>query len=123
MCRLPSPSTTRAYSIWPASIIVAASCMPLTKPRQALDRSKFMQADGRPSWWWTATALLGSRWSRHTEVSMSSAILAGSTPDSAIALAPAMAAASAKLTSGPHHRRSWMPATLSSIPARKRTRE
>ena len=53
---------------------------------------------------------------------MSSPTEAGSIPDSAIALAPAMAAASAKVTSSGHHRRSEMPARASSIPGRRPTR-
>ena len=59
--RLPSPSTMRAYSIWPASIIIPASCMALTKPRQALARSKFRHDVGRSRAWCTATAADGSR--------------------------------------------------------------
>ncbi len=39
----PSPSTIRAYGIWPASIAVAARWIALTKPRHALPRSKLRQ--------------------------------------------------------------------------------
>ena len=53
---------------------------------------------------------------------MSSPIWPGSTPDSAIALAPAIAAASAKDTSVGHQRRSVIPAKDSSSPGRSPTR-
>ncbi len=120
--RAPSPSTTSAYSIRPASIIIAASCMPLRNPRQALATSKFMHIGGRPSAWCTATAADGSRCARLTELSTSSPTRAGSTPASASAFAPAMAAASAKPTSRGHQRRSVMPARFSSSPGRSPTR-
>ena len=42
--------------------MVAASWMPLRKPRQALARSKFRQSVGKPIWWWIATAVDGSRY-------------------------------------------------------------
>ena len=51
--------------------MLAASVMPLTKPRQALARSKFMADDGRPSPWWIFTATEGSRFSRVTDVLIS----------------------------------------------------
>jgi hypothetical protein len=51
-------------------------------------------------------------------VSISSPIWDGSTPASAIAFAPAMAAASVNETSCGHHRRSRIPASCSSIPLR-----
>ena len=122
MCLVPSPSTTRAKSICPASIIVAASCMPLRKPRQALARSKFMQVDGRSSIACTATAEDGSRCARLTEVSMSSPTRPGSTPASASAFAPAIAALSEKVTSDGHHRRSTIPASPCNSPGRSPTR-
>ena len=102
--------------------MVPASCIALTNPRHALDRSKFRHDEASPNWWWTSTAALGSRWSRHTDVSINIAIRLGSIPDSAIAFAPAITAASTKLTSSGHHRRSSMPATVESIPARKPVR-
>ncbi len=59
--RESSPSTTRAYSTTPASIMAPASSMPLTKPRQALVTSKFWHDVGSPSPWCTETAVDGSR--------------------------------------------------------------
>jgi hypothetical protein len=120
--RAPSPSTISAWSIWPASIMTAASWIPLRKPRQALARSKLRQDVGRPSAACTAAAADGSRWARLTEVSISRPTSDGSTPASANALAPAIAAASEKLTSCGHHRRSTIPASPSSSPGRRPTR-
>ncbi len=109
--RLPSPSTISAYSICPDSIIIAASCIPLTKPRHALDRSKFRQDVGSPSSWWTATAADGSSRARHTDVSIRRPICSGAMPASASARAPAWAAASVNETPSGHHRRSSIPAS------------
>src|SRR4051794_40648574 len=99
-----------------------ASCMPLTKPRQAFVMSKFWQDDGSPIAWWTPTAVDGSRCARLTEVLTMSPIRAGSTPASASAFDPAMAAPSAYPTPSDHHRRSRMPASRSSRPGRSPTR-
>src|SRR4051812_23020780 len=99
-----------------------ASCMPLTKPRQAFVMSKFWQDDGSPIAWWTPTAVDGSRCARLTEVLTMSPIRAGSTPASATAFDPAMAAPSAYPTPSDHHRRSRMPASRSSRPGRSPTR-
>ena len=57
--------------------MLAARVMPLTNPRQALARSKFMADDGRPSPWWIFTATDGSRLRRVTEVLISRPISAG----------------------------------------------
>src|SRR3954466_16271914 len=92
--------------------------MPLRNPRQALATSKFMHIGGRPSAWCTATAAAGSRGARLPGLSTSSPARAGSPPASASALAPAMAAASAKPTSRGHHRRSVIPARFSNRPGR-----
>ena len=96
--------------------------MPLTKPRQALARSKFRQLVGRPSAWWICTAVDGSRWARDTDVLIIRPIREASTPASASALAPAVAAPSAKLTSSGHQRRSLMPASRESMPGLRPTR-
>ena len=102
--------------------MVPASWMPLTKPRQALARSKLRQPGGRPSSWCTTTAADGSRWARETDVLIITPIWLGSMPASASALAPAIAAASVKLTSSGHQRRSRTPASCSSMPERMSTR-
>ena len=102
--------------------MIPASWMPLTNPRQALARSKFRQLVGRPSWWCTATAVDGSRCSRETDVLIITPTCSGWMPASASALAPAIAAPSAKLTSSGHQRRSRTPASLTSMPGSRPTR-
>ena len=64
----------------------------------------------------------GSRWARETEVLIIRPIRSASTPASARALAPAVAAPSVKLTPSGHQRRSWMPASRDSIPGLRPTR-
>ena len=56
-----SPSTTRAYSISPRSIMRLAMSMPLRKARQALATSKFWQFSPMPRLPATMDAVDGSR--------------------------------------------------------------
>ena len=78
--------------------------------------SKFRQLVESPSWSWTPTALAGSMPVRQTDVLIRSPTSDGSTPASASAFAPAIAAASTNVTSSGHHRRSVTPASCSIMP-------
>jgi hypothetical protein len=97
---------------------MVADVMALPNPRQALPMSKLRHDDGRPSWWCTAQATDGSRFSLHTEVEIRMPICDGSMPAFSMAARPAMAAASANETSSSHQRRSSMPARPDSRPGR-----
>ena len=67
---------------------MAPTCMALTKPRQALPRSKFTHVGARPSRWCTEQATLGSRWCLQTEVEISRSTSEASTPAQLMAPAP-----------------------------------
>lgn len=117
-----SPSTTRAYLIWPESIMPAATLMALTKPRQAFAMSKLIADVGRPRPWCSRTATEGSRCGRVTEVLMSRPTSSGLMPAAAMARRPASIAASWKDWFSPQLRRSRTPATRSSRPIGRRRR-
>ena len=76
--------------------------MPLTKPRQALLRSKFMQVLGIPNLWCTVTALDGSKRSLQTLVSIIKPIFSRFIPELIIAFSPANTAASINEISAGH---------------------
>ena len=64
--RAVSQETTRPRRIWPSSTRLARSTMPLTTPRQALERSKTAARGEAPISWATRQAVAGSKWSRQT---------------------------------------------------------